>query len=82
VSKATVHRLPRRGAGGRGCPICGKPPAAATEPFCSTRCRDVDLSRWFSGGYAIPAVEAEDDGDEPGDSGSRGPADPDSGDRG
>jgi len=26
-------------------------------PFCSKRCADVDLSRWFKGGYAIPASE-------------------------
>jgi hypothetical protein len=61
MSKATIHRLPRRSG---GCPVCGKPPTAAAEPFCSARCRDVDLSRWFSGSYAIPAVEAEDEGAE------------------
>jgi len=66
MSKATIHRLPRRDAGGarEKCPICGKPTVAATAPFCSPRCRDVDLARWFSGSYAIPAVEAEDDSSE------------------
>ena len=49
------------------CPICGKPAAAAFRPFCSKRCADVDLQRWLTGGYAIPAVEDED-----------GPADEDS----
>ena len=40
------------------CPICGKPAAvAAVRPFCSARCRDVDLHRWFSGTYAVPAAE-------------------------
>lgn len=38
------------------CPICGKPAVAASRPFCSERCRDVDLNRWLSGGYAIPAA--------------------------
>ncbi len=35
------------------------------EPFCSPRCKDVDLHRWLSGSYAIPAVEADepDDGE-------------------
>jgi endogenous inhibitor of DNA gyrase (YacG/DUF329 family) len=50
------------------CPICDKPLAeAAYRPFCSRRCADVDLHRWVSGRYAIPAVEAEEgpqDGDE------------------
>ena len=39
------------------CPICGEPPEAASKPFCSQRCKDVDLNRWLSDGYAIPAVE-------------------------
>jgi endogenous inhibitor of DNA gyrase (YacG/DUF329 family) len=43
------------------CAICGKPKDPKYRPFCSKRCADVDLNRWFSGGYAIPAVEAEDD---------------------
>ena len=44
------------------CVICGKPQGAAYKPFCSKRCADVDLNRWFSEGYAIPAAE-EDDGE-------------------
>jgi endogenous inhibitor of DNA gyrase (YacG/DUF329 family) len=40
------------------CPICEKaPPAAQYRPFCSRRCADLDLQRWFSGRYAIPVVE-------------------------
>jgi uncharacterized protein len=42
------------------CAICGKPQDPAFKPFCSKRCADVDLNRWFSGGYAIPAVESDD----------------------
>jgi endogenous inhibitor of DNA gyrase (YacG/DUF329 family) len=45
----------------RRCPICGKPVQEATLPFCSRRCRDVDLNRWLSGTYVVPA--SEDDGD-------------------
>ncbi|MGD9815249.1 MAG: DNA gyrase inhibitor YacG [Hyphomonadaceae bacterium] len=45
------------------CVICGKPQDAQFRPFCSKRCADVDLNRWFSGAYAIPAAE-EDDPDE------------------
>ena len=44
------------------CPICGKPAIAASRPFCSERCRDVDLNRWLSNSYAIPAA-ADDDED-------------------
>ncbi len=47
------------------CPICEKaPPEAAYKPFCSKRCADVDLNRWFTGRYAIPAAETEDPSDE------------------
>lgn len=50
------------------CPICGKPASAAYRPFCSKRCADVDLQRWLSGGYAVPAVDDEGQGaSEPGD---------------
>jgi uncharacterized protein len=42
------------------CPICGKPPLPQYRPFCSRRCADVDLQRWFTGAYAVPAVEDED----------------------
>jgi uncharacterized protein len=42
------------------CPICGAPTEPATRPFCSRRCADVDLHRWFSGRYAIPVVETDD----------------------
>jgi endogenous inhibitor of DNA gyrase (YacG/DUF329 family) len=43
----------------RQCPICGRPAEADHRPFCSRRCADRDLQRWFSGAYAIPAVEDE-----------------------
>jgi endogenous inhibitor of DNA gyrase (YacG/DUF329 family) len=46
-----------------GCVICGKPKDAKYKPFCSKRCADVDLNRWFSGGYSIPAVE-DDEGED------------------
>ena len=50
------------------CPICGKPTEADYRPFCSRRCADVDLQRWLSGRYAVPAQDDEsgpaDDSDE------------------
>ncbi len=60
----------------RTCAVCKRPaddPVYA--PFCSRRCADLDLQRWFSGAYAIPSVEAEDDG-EPGSEAGRGRTDP------
>jgi endogenous inhibitor of DNA gyrase (YacG/DUF329 family) len=47
---------------GKKCPICGKPATEASKPFCSERCRDVDLNRWLSDSYRIPAAR-DDDGD-------------------
>jgi endogenous inhibitor of DNA gyrase (YacG/DUF329 family) len=38
----------------RPCPICKKPRAPEFAPFCSSRCRDRDLARWFNEGYAVP----------------------------
>ena len=36
------------------CPICSRPTDQAYRPFCSKRCADRDLAKWFSGSYAIP----------------------------
>ena len=44
------------------CPICGKPSDKAYAPFCSKRCADVDLNRWLSDGYALPAQDDESEG--------------------
>lgn len=43
------------------CPQCGKPREQEFRPFCSRRCRDLDLGKWLNGAYAIPAVEADED---------------------
>ena len=43
------------------CPICGKPATEASRPFCSERCRDVDLNRWLSNSYSIPAAKDDDE---------------------
>jgi endogenous inhibitor of DNA gyrase (YacG/DUF329 family) len=45
----------------RPCPICGKPSTQQYHPFCSARCADIDLNRWLSGRYVIPAEPVEDD---------------------
>ncbi len=48
----------------RTCAICGKPQDERVRPFCSKRCADIDLGRWFSGRYAIAAEEGDTDSDE------------------
>jgi uncharacterized protein len=49
---------------GPRCPICGRPRVHEYRPFCSARCRDVDLGRWFGEAYRVPAVEPGYDEDE------------------
>jgi len=41
------------------CPICGKPATPESRPFCSERCRDVDLNRWLSGSYVVPGRDTD-----------------------
>ena len=53
------------------CPICDRiMQSAGTKewrdyPFCSSRCRMIDLGRWLGGGYVIPP---EDEPDPPAES--------------
>ncbi len=50
----------------RRCPICEKqfqPEESPALPFCSHRCRLIDLGRWLDEGYAVP-IEREDSGEE------------------
>lgn len=48
----------------RPCPICGKPSSQLFHPFCSARCADIDLNRWLSGAYVIPARDEPEDAEE------------------
>jgi endogenous inhibitor of DNA gyrase (YacG/DUF329 family) len=45
------------GAAGSKCPTCRQPAASRAEnpefPFCSSRCKKVDLGRWLKGEYAL-----------------------------
>jgi uncharacterized protein len=39
------------------CPICGnqfEPSTSPAKPFCSERCRTIDLGRWLAEGYSMP----------------------------
>ena len=48
-----------------GCPQCGKPvkwdPGNCYRPFCSERCRVIDLGAWATESYRIPVQENKDD---------------------
>lgn len=46
----------------RGCPICGRPVVPRHRPFCSGRCADIDLGRWFNEVYRTPIAESEPPG--------------------
>ena len=47
------------------CPVCDKevdPQTTPAMPFCSDRCRDVDLGRWMNEDHGVPFEgEAEDE---------------------
>ena len=49
------------------CPRCGRPAVFAPEnkwrPFCSERCRTIDLGNWGNERYRVPA-EADKPGEE------------------
>ncbi len=50
---------------GGKCAACAKPMVHQFRPFCSQRCADLDLGRWFNEEYRIAAEEAaelDDDG--------------------
>lgn len=55
------------------CPVCDAAVNLAmtsTAPFCSDRCRLVDLGRWLDEGYSMPLPRggsAEDEDDTPGE---------------
>ena len=41
------------------CPICNREfdqSASSALPFCSERCRTIDLGRWLGETYGLPAV--------------------------
>ncbi len=50
------------------CPICnrpaGPPPGNRSYPFCSDRCRLIDLSKWLGEEYRIGGERAGDGGDD------------------
>jgi endogenous inhibitor of DNA gyrase (YacG/DUF329 family) len=51
------------------CANCGKPVVAEFRPFCSARCKQVDLNRWLTESYRVPvrSVDEEEDAAPPPD---------------
>lgn len=50
------------------CPTCGRPfdtEQTPAMPFCSQRCRLIDLGRWLKEEYGLPAVKEPDEETEP-----------------
>jgi uncharacterized protein len=45
----------------RPCPICKSAALEAYKPFCSKRCADIDLGKWFKSSYAIPGTANDDE---------------------
>ena len=43
------------------CPMCKRVAEQVYRPFCSRRCADLDLQKWLTGAYAIPAAQGEED---------------------
>ena len=50
------------------CPQCGAQVVWSGEnsyrPFCSERCKLIDLGQWATGGYRIPVVEKDNGSDD------------------
>jgi hypothetical protein len=59
-AKPPVRKVP--------CPSCGEPavfePFNPFRPFCSERCRLIDLGSWAAESYRIPGKPADDNGDD------------------
>ena len=46
------------------CPTCKKTvadPAAEFRPFCSRRCKLIDLGNWLDGAYAVEGEDAPEE---------------------
>ena len=46
------------------CPICKLATVYEFRPFCSARCKLVDLQKWFSERYTIPVADGDESDDE------------------
>jgi endogenous inhibitor of DNA gyrase (YacG/DUF329 family) len=52
------------------CPVCDASvniEATLTGPFCSERCRLIDLGRWLDEAYSLPEQKQSEDDEDEGD---------------
>ncbi|TWU25523.1 DNA gyrase inhibitor YacG [Bythopirellula polymerisocia] len=52
------------------CPICNsqfEQHETVAMPFCSDRCRQIDIGRWLEEGYSLPRIADPEDDEEPDD---------------
>jgi endogenous inhibitor of DNA gyrase (YacG/DUF329 family) len=52
------------------CPVCDADvdlQRTPTVPFCSERCRLIDLGRWLDEAYAVPEPKRRDDDEQDGE---------------
>lgn len=63
VAKADKSNKPKPG---NRCPICSEPTddSQSTFPFCSDRCKKIDLGKWLDGKYLISRPIEQSDQDE------------------
>jgi len=60
IADLAARRAQKIRAKARKCPICRKPAVEASRPFCSERCRKIDLDHWRSEAYRVPVEEVPD----------------------
>lgn len=55
--------MPRKKSIRLRCPICRQPVKASDPefPFCSERCRTIDLGKWSAGEYVVSSPIHEED---------------------
>ena len=59
------------------CTICKKPlPKGVTGPFCSARCKQVDLGKWLNEQYRVPVEDETPEPDLASDTSKKGRGDP------
>ncbi len=49
------------------CPVCKKDflqEASPALPFCSARCRQIDLGRWLGEDYSLPVERSDEDAED------------------
>lgn len=66
MTDPTQPRKPPHGRDpSRRCPICGEAvPVDREDPFCTDRCKKIDLGKWLSGDYRISRPIEQSDLDE------------------